>query len=81
MTFALVVYKHAATIAAGIVPDADTALHIKAAIEALGAEYIVNLHGLMPAAESLNEDAIAKANAFLADKGFDPLPADAAKPK
>jgi hypothetical protein len=81
MTFAFVVYKHAATVGAGILPDAETALHIKAAIESLGPEYKVNLHGLSDAAETITAETIDKANAFLAGAGFDPLPADAAKVK
>jgi len=78
---AIVCYHHDGTLFAGVAGDPDTALHVKAAIEALGPEYKVNLHGLTDAAEVINADAIEKANAALTQKGFDPLPADAAKVK
>ena len=81
MTLAMIAYKQAQILFAGVTADATTALHVKAAVEALGPEYKVNLHGLSDAAESINEETIAKANAFLAGQGFDPLPADAGKVK
>lgn len=81
MTLAMIAYKQGQTLFAGVTGDPTTALHVKAAVEALGPEYKVNLHGLSDAAESITEETLAKANAFLAGQGFDPLPADAGKAK
>lgn len=79
MTFVIAVYKHGAMLGGLMLPDADTTLKLKAAVESLGGEYKANVHVLANAAEHANQDTIAKANAWLTANGFEAVTADAFK--
>lgn len=77
MTVVLSIYKLAQLVLAGILPDLQTALKIKSAIEGLGPEFKVNVHALADAADKANQDEIEKVNAWLQANGYDPVPPDA----
>jgi hypothetical protein len=81
MTFVLTVYRLANLLGAMMSADIENALKIKAALESLGPEYKVNVQTLTDAAEHANKATLDRVNAWLANEGFEPLPADAGKVK
>lgn len=82
MTLVLSFYRYDGMIGAAILPDAETALKIKAAVESLGAEYKANLHALAEVSgDSVDQGTIDKVNAWLTGNGFDPVSAESLKPR
>lgn len=75
----LTIYKVANLIGALILPDVETALKIKAAFHNLGPEYKANIQSLADAANTANDETIAKVNAWLAANGYDALPPEPLK--
>ena len=79
MPTVLTIYKVASLIGALILPDLETALKIKAAFHNLGPEYKANVQKLSDAADSANNETIAKVNAWLLANGYEALPPDPLK--
>lgn len=81
MSIVLTIYKLVSMLGAVVLPDIETALKMKAAVESLGPEYKVNVHSLQDAAVHADQETIDKVNVWLTANGFDPLPPDAGIPK
>lgn len=82
MTLVLSFYRYDGMIGAAILPDAETALKIKAGVESLGAEYKANLHALADVSgDSVDQATIDKVNAWLVQNDYPPVTADSLKPR
>lgn len=82
MTLVLSFYRYDGMIGAAMLPDAETALKVKAAVESLGPEYKANLHALGEVSgDHVGKETIDKVNAWLTANGFDSVTADSLKAK
>lgn len=82
MTLVLTFYRHDGMIGAAILPDAETALKIKAAVESLGAEYKANIHWLGEvSADNVDQATIDKVNAWLVQNDYAPVSSASLKPR
>lgn len=82
MTLVLSFYRYDGMIGAAILPDAETALKIKAAVESLGSEYKANMHALGEVSgDHVDQATIDKVNAWLTQNDYPPVTADSLKPR
>lgn len=82
MTLVLSFYRYDGMVGAAILPDAETALKIKAAVESLGQEYKANMHALGEvSADSVDQATIDKVNAWLVQNDYAPVSSESLKPR
>lgn len=82
MTLVLAFYRYDGMIGAAILPDAETALKIKAAVESLGPEYKANMHALAEVSnDSVDQKTIDKVNAWLVQNDYAPVSIESLKPR
>lgn len=82
MTLVLTFYRHDGMIGAAILPDAENALKIKAAVESLGVEYKANVHWLGEvSSDNVDQATIDKVNAWLVANEYPKVSSESLKPR